>query len=515
MFRRIIHRSTACLIWVPFVLPAAELKLAGVFTDHVVLQREKPVPVWGWSDPGEPVTVRFAGQSKSATADVSGKWQVMLDPLSASDRGGELVVESNLGKRKAGITDVVVGEVWLCSGQSNMHFQMKSDADAVTSIADSDHPSLRFFTVEQQFGQGTLPDARGSWKAVSPETTGSCSAVAYYFGRDLQRKLGVPVGLIVSSVGGTRIESWMRAEVLAATGESKDLVQKWGKVSAGEFERIGSTYSAFQRERDQLYPLALKEAKARGNPAPAAPIAPKQRCHDCPSALHNGMIAPLQPFALRGAIWYQGESNSGQASPYAKLLPALIADWRKVWGEGLPFLFVQLAPYRDTHPAFREAQFRIWQNTPRTAMVVTTDVGDATNIHPARKGPVGGRLALAARALAYGEQVESSGPLFKQVSVEGDRVVVSFSHVGSGLTSKGGDLKGFTLAGADGNFFPARAVIRGETVVVTSEKVPVPVSVRYGWAMVPEVNLFNVEGLPAVPFRTDQASADHGGDRSK
>ncbi len=488
------------------VLSAAELELAGVFTDHTVLQRDKAVAIWGWADPNEPIAVKFASQSKPVTADANGKWQVKLDPMPASAEGRELVVESARNGRKASITDVVVGEVWICSGQSNMHFQMKSDANAAREIAASDNPSLRFFTVEHQFGQSSLPDAKGAWTRASPETSGSCSAVAYYFGKDLQHKLGVPVGLIVSSVGGTRIETWMRSEVLAATGESKALIEKWGQVSAGEFEKIGAAYSAFQKDRDQVHPQAVKVAKAKGEPAPPAPIAPKQRCHDCPSALHNGMIAPLQPFAIRGAIWYQGESNSGQPASYEKLLPALIADWRKVWGDGLPFLFVQLAPYRDTHPGFREAQLRIWQRTPQAAMVVTTDVGDATNIHPTRKGPVGDRLALAARALAYGEKVESSGPVFEQMKVEGGRVVISFTHTGSGLTAKEGELKGFTVAGADGKFLPARAVIDGATVVVTSEKVPEPVSVRFGWAMVPDVNLFNLEGLPAVPFRTDQPS---------
>ena len=215
------------------------------------------------------------------------------------------------------------------------------------------------------------------------------------------------------------------------------------------------------------------------------------------------MIEPLEPFAIRGAIWYQGESNAGQAASYEKLLPVMITDWRKVWGKELPFLFVQLAPHRSIHPAFREAQLRIWQNTPHTAMVVTTDVGDAQNIHPTRKRPVGERLALAARALSYGEQIEYSGPVFKGMSVENDRAVISFGRIGSGLMAKGDEVKGFTLAGEDGKFIPARAVIEGETVTVTSDKITKPVAVRYGWAQVPDVNLFNREGLPASPFRTD------------
>jgi sialate O-acetylesterase len=215
------------------------------------------------------------------------------------------------------------------------------------------------------------------------------------------------------------------------------------------------------------------------------------------------MIAPLQPFAIRGAIWYQGESNSGQPAPYQKLLPAMIGDWRRVWGNQLPFLFVQLAPHRNTHPAFRESQHRIWQKTPHTAMVVTTDVGDANNIHPTRKEPVGQRLTLAGRALAYGETIEYSGPLYDSMIAKDGKIILSFKHVGGGLIAKDGELKGFTIGGADKKFVPAKAEIQGSTIIVSAEGVMNPKAVRYGWANVPEINLFNQEGLPASPFRTD------------
>ena len=243
--------------------------------------------------------------------------------------------------------------------------------------------------------------------------------------------------------------------------------------------------------------------KPRGSRHHPEPKRPNQRCHDCPSSLHNGMIAPLEPFAIRGVIWYQGESNSGQSAAYQKLLPAMIADWRRVWGEKLPFLFVQLAPYRGTHPAFREAQLRIWQKTPDTAMIITTDVGAADNIHPTHKRPVGERLALAARALSYGERIEYSGPVFDSINIEDGRAVIAFTHTGGGLIAKSGALKGFTIAGADGKFVPADAVIEGETVVVTSKSITNPADVRIAWAMVPDANLFNREGLPAAPFRSD------------
>lgn len=494
---------TALLLAPLASIRAADLKLAGVFTDHTVLQREQPLPVWGWADPDEQVTVTFAGQSKSAKADPGGKWLVRLDPLPASAEGRDLIVQSATGRQEAKVSDVLVGDVWLCSGQSNMHFTMKSVDKAQQEIAAANHPAVRFFTVKQQFGQQPSDDTAGAWKPVSPATAAECSAVAYFFGTSLQQKTGVPVGLLISSVGGTRIESWMRPETLASTGESAPLIEKWKGVSPEEFETIGKAYRAFQHQRDQLHPQAVKAAQAQGKPAPPPPVMPKLRCHDCPSSLHHGMIAPLQPFAIHGALWYQGESNSGQPGPYEKLLPAMIADWRSVWGKELPFLFVQLAPHRNTHPAFREAQQRIWQRTPHTAMVVTTDVGDAANIHPTRKRPVGERLALAARALSYGEKLEYSGPVFKGMTLESDRAVISFTHTGIGLMAKDSALKGFTLAGPDGKFLPAEAVIEGATVVVTSNKVPRPSAIRYNWAMVPDGNLFNREGLPAAPFRSD------------
>lgn len=482
---------------------AADLRFGGLFTDHTVLQRDAAVPVWGWADPGETVTVTFAGQTRSATADAGGKWSVKLDAMTASAEGRELVVQSGSRPQRAVLKDIVVGEVWLCSGQSNMHFQMKSVHEAPSEIAAANHPRVRYFTVDHQFDQKPVADVRGAWRQVSPATAADCSAVAYYFGVDLEQKLGVPVGLIVSSVGGTKIETWMRAETLRATGESRGLVEKWSAVSAEEFQRIGAEYREYQKQRDEVHPQAVKAAKTSGQPAPAAPKAPRQRCHDCPSALHNGMIAPLEPFAIRGAIWYQGESNSGQPAAYEKLLPALIADWRKVWGADLPFLFVQLAPHRSTHPGFREAQHRIWQRTPRTAMVVTTDVGDAANIHPTRKKPVGARLARAARAISYGEEVEYSGPVYESMRVEDNRAVIAFTHSGTGLMAAGGALEGFTLAGADGKFTPGTAVIDGANVIVTSPAVARPVAVRYNWAHVPPGNLFSRDGLPAAPFRSD------------
>ena len=475
-----------------------EVKPNPLFSDGAVLQRGKIIPVWGTARDRETVTVEFEGQKVSTTA-ADGKWSLNLQPLK---EGGPFTMKIT-GDNTMSVNNLLVGEVWLCSGQSNMHFRLTSVENAQQEIAASDHPNLRFFTVREQLARTPAAEVKGEWQTISPGTAAQCSAVAYYFGRELQRKLGVPVGLLVGSVGGTRIESWMRSEALAATGESSALVEKWKKVPADEFERIASAYRSYQYQRDDAQPKAAKAAKARGLPVPPPPEMPKIRCHDCPSALHNGMIAPLQPFAIRGAIWYQGESNSRQPEAYQKLQPALIADWRRVWGDPLPFLFVQIAPHRNTHPAFREAQLRIWQTTPLTAMAVTADVGDADNIHPTRKEPVGRRLALAAQALAYGGQIEYSGPSYDSMTAKDGKVVLSFKHVGGGLIAKDGDLRGFTIAGADRNFVPAKAEIRGANIILSAEGVADPKAARYGWANVPDGNLFNQVDLPASPFRTD------------
>lgn len=489
------------LFMLPLALHGGDLKPAALFADHMVLQRDQAVPIWGHAEPADTVTVSFGGQTQSTTAGADGAWRVVLDPMAASADGRELRIQSAKENDMVTLKEVLVGEVWLCSGQSNMFFQMKKVENSATEIAGAHHPTVRFFQVKEQFAQSPAADVKGAWKPLSPETAADCSAVAFYFGVALEKRLKVPVGLVVSSVGGTRIETWMRPALLEKVGISNALLDQWKQVPPAEFERIGARYRAFQQRRDRP-----REPGAAVKPEKP----PGQRCHDCPGALHHGMIAPLQPFALRGVIWYQGEANSGRPAAYEKLLPAMIADWRGVWGASMPFLFVQLAPFKSTHPAFREAQHRIWKSTSRTAMVVTTDVGDAGDIHPVRKRPVGERLALAARALAYGESLVSSGPVYRGMQVEDGRVVVSFDSCGGGLVARDGELGGFFIAGEDGKFVPARAVIQGNQVQVSAAAVPKPVAVRYGWAQVPVGNLYNAEGLPAAPFRSDAPVAAGG-----
>lgn len=502
-FPRLVSYVIAFVFASLAALAETSLKLPALFGNDMVLQRGQAVPVWGWAAPGEEVIATFAGQTQTTKADSKGKWRLKLDPLEASAEGRVLTVRTAAGKQSVNLSGVLVGDVWLCSGQSNMHFQMKSVENATTEIAAANHPSLRFFTVEHRFFQQASDEVAGVWAPMTPATAAQCSAVAYYFATTLQRKIGVPIGLLISSVGGTRIESWMRAETLAATGESKSLVKKWEGMPRSEFENIATIYRAYQHQRDRVHPQQIRDARAKGEPLPPAPKMPALRCHDCPSALHNGMIAPLHPFPIRGAIWYQGESNAGNPAAYEKLLPALVADWRQVWGGSLPFLFVQLAPHDSISPAFRETQSRIRNTTPHTAIAVTTDVGNAKNIHPIRKKPVGERLALAARAISYGEAVEFRGPHFDELKIEGKRALVGFTHTGGGLVAEGPVIKGFTMAGADGKFVPANAEIDGKTVVLTSDQVTQPMAVRYAWAKVPDANLFSREGLPAEPFRSD------------
>jgi sialate O-acetylesterase len=488
------------LLLVQFTLPLrADVMPNPLFADGMVLQRDKSVPVWGTARDGEKVTVEIADQRLATTA-TGGKWKVELAAMKAGGPHTMIITGNNV----VTIGNILIGDVWLCSGQSNMNFQLKSVEDAGSEIASMNAPSVRFFTVKQQFGQAPLPTTPGQWKDLTPSTAGECSAVAAYFGNALNQKLDVPIGLIVSSVGGTRIESWMRLDVLKATGESKSLINKWKDMPADEFKAIETAYARFQYQRDRVHPNEVRAARESGQPLPPPPVQPKLRCHDCPGALHNGMIAPLEPFPIRGVIWYQGESNAGQAKPYETLLPTLIADWRGVWGVDLPFLFVQLAPHKSIHPSFREAQHRIWQSTPGTAMVVTTDVGNMENIHPTLKRPVGERLALAARFLAYGERIVSSGPVFERMRIDANRAIISFTHVGGGLVAREGDLKGFTMAGNDGNFLPATARVEGDAVVVSCGRISRPTAVRYNWGLNPDGNLCNREGLPAAPFRTDQ-----------
>jgi sialate O-acetylesterase len=490
-------------------LASADVKPHVLFTDGAVLQRGVPVPVWGTAEDGEKVTVKFQDQTVSTTA-MDGKWMVKLAELKA---GGPstLTIE---GKNKVEVLDVLVGEVWVCSGQSNMEFALNRAFEVDDAKATAADPMLRLYTVPKAVSDEPLdtivrkesPGQR-AWLASDADSALKFSAVGYFFGRDLRKDLGVPVGLIHSSWGGTSAESWTSKKTLEADPSLKGLIEDYQKALE-HYPEAMEKYKLAQAEHRKK----AAAAKADGKAAPTAPRAPVGPTSPHVGGLYNAMLAPLQPYAIRGAIWYQGEANAGRAFQYRTLLPAMIRNWRAAWGQGdFPFLIVQLAPYQKIvqNPAesawaeLREAQLMTAQTLPKTGMAVITDIGEENDVHPRKKEPVGARLALAARVIAYGEPIVGSGPEYSGMEVKGDRVVLRFKNVGQGLLAKDGPLKGFAIAGEDRKFVNAEAEIEGDTVVVHAEKVSKPVAVRFGWANYPVVNFWNKDGLPATPFRTD------------
>jgi sialate O-acetylesterase len=486
----------------------AEVKPNPLFTDNAVLQQGTQVPVWGTAAGGEKVTVEFAGQRVSATA-TNGVWSLRLAPMQATTNPAVLTVSG--ATNSVTFTNILVGEVWICSGQSNMERQLglrggqKPLVNWEAEAASADRPLLRHFLVKQTMSTNPLTEVSGSWQVCTPQTVTNFTAVGYYFGRDLQKDLGVPVGLLHVSWGGTPAETWTRREVLETNPALSSILPRYSNDVATYADRLAK-YQADEPRLKEEYTNAMTKALAEAKPTPRPPAPPRDPLHhqNSPSMLFNGMLHPVIPYAMRGVIWYQGESNAGRAREYRDLFPAMIADWRGLWGEGnFPFLYVQIAPYYGMSPEIREAQFLTLSKAPNTAMAVITDHGDANDIHPTEKEPVGQRLELAARALAYGDRIEYSGPLFSKVEFQGTNAVVSFTHTGMGLVAKGGALRGFEIAGTDGGFVPASARIRGTNVVVSAPGVAAPAAVRYGWTNVPDVNLFNAAGLPASPFRSN------------
>ena len=479
----------------------AAVKPHALFADGAVLQQGMPVPVWGWADDGEKVTVEFQGQKVSATpsAGSGGKWMVMLKALKA---GGPFEMKIS-GTNTITLKNVLVGEVWLCSGQSNMAWRLSQTSNAEADIAAAKYPNIHLFTVPNNPKDEPVADVKAAWQECTPETAKNFSAVGYFFGRALQlARQGVPVGLINSSVGGTPSEAWTSGEVVRNDPNFAGVRERYAKAVA-DWPEAKAKWEAALEKHKEIAAKAREEGKT-APPAPAKPFGPEHQ--NRPVGLYNGMIAPLVPYALRGAIWYQGESNAGRAYEYRSIFPAMIQDWRKAWNSEMTFLFVQLAPYAPpaayTYAELREAQL-LTLKLPKTGMAVITDVGEERDIHPKQKQPVGERLALAARAIAYGEKIEYSGPVYSGLKVEGNRAVLSFKHAGGGLVAKGDKLTGFTIAGADQKFVPAEAEIKGDKIIVSNSSIATPVAVRFGWENWPVLNLWNKAGLPATPFRTD------------
>jgi sialate O-acetylesterase len=651
------------------VAHAAEsvLRVPGVFTDHMVLQREMPVPVWGWAKPGEEVTVEFAGQKKTAKADANGKWMVKLDSMPASAESRDLAIASPSGSLHLG--DVLVGDVWLCTGQSNMGFGVRGSLNPEQEIANAQYPSIRLFIVKPNPVLEPAADLKGAlksggWEVCSPQNVGDFSGVGYFFGREIHGDLKIPIGLLRTSLGGTEAEAWTtmeaqrtlpavigRSEVNFALGKSQeednrkfitdraaweekngvkpppvsDAARGWadpalstadwttvtqsaswsqlktksggvfwarkeitlpqdaaGKpfnLGLGNFDEQYDTAYLNGVELSRLVPdkapdfyLCKRFYKVPGNLVKAGrnviavrvvsatdraamwqlvhplelppwmrassdgpwvikkelsfpPLSPEALASrpkpnnlwaaSIPSGLFNGMIAPLMPFAVKGAIWYQGESNGPRPTQYRDLLSTMIGDWRKRWGQGdFPFLIMQLVnngdpatdPNHDPRwPLLREAQQQVAASVPNSGMAVGIEIGSATTIHPPNKQDAGKRLALVALEKVYGKTVESSGPRYESMKTEGSAIRLSFTHA-QGLTAKDAPPKNFAIAGADRNFVWAEAELDAatSTIVVSSPKVPQPIAVRYAWAANPEgCNLFNGVGLPMAPFRTD------------
>ncbi len=627
-------------------LASAQLKVARLFGDHMVLQREKPVKVWGWASRGDKVELTFNQQKATAKADADGKWMAELPAIPA---GGpyELVVKTK--KDEVKLTDILVGEVWLLSGQSNMAWTVNRSDSAEAEIARANHPNIRHFEVAHELAFTPEQDlTSGKWEIASPATVGDFSAVGYFFARNLAQRLGVPVGLVHSSWGGSQIEGWISDKAMQESDvldyypatmprswdedgqrQEKGIVERAYGVTdfdpksvdesaylkpdydfeqwkievnpIGNWDRNGlrgfrgtaymqrdvdipasmtdkPTTLHFGRHDAQLifYINGKKIHENSGSETVAIPIPPgtwrsgknsilvkvgplgtsaprgmgflgseddysikategslplvetdwrmipawsAERTYapdknNVGTTIYNAMIAPLVPFTIAGALWYQGESNAGRAYQYRKSFPLLIESWRKDWGYDFPFLFVQLAtfgPFQNSNEGSNWAELREAQtmtlSLPKTGMAVTTDIGNPENIHPTNKQEVGRRLSLAAMKIAYGkDDIVYSGPTFRDAQFSGQKAIVSFDHVGGGLKvrEKYGYLKGFEIAGRDRKFRYAPARIEGDKVVVSHPEVPDPVAVRYGWANSPiDDNLFNAEGLPAAPFRTD------------
>jgi len=444
------------------------VRLPALISDNMVLQRGMKARIWGRADPGEQVTVSLGDEQQTTRANTQGRWQVMVGPMRT---GGPLDMTIN-GHNTITVRNVLVGDVWVCSGQSNMAWPVSLSANPQQEIEEARYPGIRLFTVSMKAAAHPRRNVVGKWVECSRETVGGFSAVAYFFGRQLHKATGMPIGLIHSSMGGTPAEAWTSMSTLAADPDFKEIV-------------------------------------ARRNRGPAKPD------FITPTYLYNGMIAPLTPYAIRGVIWYQGESNAGRARQYRKLFPAMIRDWRRAWRQGdFPFLFVQLAnfmpPAKEPGAPSDWAELRGAQmmalSLPNTAMATAVDLGTAFNIHPKNKQEVGWRLARCALSAVHRRKVACHSPVYDGMTIEGNQVRLRFKNAEGGLWTRPTHLdaqKAFAVAGEDRRFAWAEAKVENETVVVSSKDVPAPVAVRYAWADNPPCILYNKAGFPVLPFRTD------------
>lgn len=484
-------------------LALADVRLPAILSNDMVIQRDVPSRIWGWADEGESVTVT-CGDFKQTVVAKDKTWQVMLPPHVAG-KMQDIVVT---GKNTLSLHNLLAGDVWICSGQSNMQRTVKDASNAEAEIAQAKYPQIRLFAIPAEPNMVPQTDCKGHWEECSPETVAKFSAVGYFFGRELHTTLGAPIGLVAAKCSGTPAEAWTPADMMAADPSLAPLLD------------AKAQYEKEYPQRQQKYErrLAAMQKAAATQPAGDGPVrglrppdAPEKESH-MPAALYNGLIHPLTPMRIKGVIWYQGEANAVRAAQYRTLLPALIQGWRKAWGQGdFPFGIVQLANYGSSKdlgwPGLREAQALTAASLPNCGLAVIIDVGERDNIHPANKLAVGHRLALWALAKVYGRDVIYSGPTLDPggVKIDGDAIRIGFQNAAGGLKTRDGAApSAFTIAGKDGRFHPAQATIDGQSVVLRSSKVPAPVDVRYAWANAPECNLQNSAGLPAAPFRTDK-----------
>ncbi len=473
---------------------AQSLTAASIFGDNMVIQQGINAPIWGTAYPNQELTIAFAGTLQKTKANAIGNWIIKLPILKA---GGPFKMVITTKIDSIILKYVYIGEVWLASGQSNMQFKLNEGNNAAKEIADANYPTIRFFTVEHNISSKPLDKVKGEWLVCNSENAKKFSAVAYFFARELNQDKNVPVGVISSSWGATPSEAWTSGESLSNYPDLKDSIMRYQKL---------------QEDWELLYRNFVDETEAvkKMNNGSKPPTMPVQKNY--PTALYNAMIAPIIPYGIKGVIWYQGENNATRAIQYRSLFPLLINDWRSKWkNETLPFIFVQLANFKAKNPEpvfkddwalLREAQSMTLQ-LPNTGMAVTIDIGDAKTIHPTNKQDVGNRLYLSANHVAYHVPGTYSGPQYASMAIKNDKIELSFTQIGKGLISKGDSLLGFAVAGADKHFYWADAKIIGDKIIVGSNYVPNPVAVRYAWATNPDVSLYNVEGLPASPFRTD------------
>lgn len=476
----------------------AAVKLPALISNNMVLQQKSSVALWGWADPGEKIfiTTNWNNKTINITADANGKWITYVKTTSAGGPYSILFKASNEIK----VENILLGEVWLASGQSNMEFFVaKTKSSSYTGVINypeeikaASYPQIRQIDVANKNAAEPLQDFKGDWKICSPQTVDTFSAVAYYFALQIYQTTGFPVGIINSTWGGTAAESWTKKEVLEADNDLAVAVKRYDSL----VQNYPTVLAAYSNS------IANWKLDSLAKPKPVAPVKPNP--DKAPFRLYNAMIAPLKPYTLKGVIWYQGESNADRAYQYRKLFPAMIANWRSDFNnKKLPFYFVQISPHRSQNAEIRDAQLYTYRTVANTGMAVTTDNGDSLDIHPRNKKLVGDRLSLWALHNEYGKKdIVYSGPLYKSMKTDENKIRIRFDFDG-GLMAKDGELKEFTIAGDDQNFVPAKAVIEGDEIVVWSEGINKPQAVRFAWKNVPHPNLYNNAGLPASPFRTD------------